>query len=1296
MEYRILGPLEVLQDGVPVDTGPRKQRSLLALLLIHANRVVSTDRILDELWGDEADGKENSLWVYVSRLRSALEPDLTDAGESRILRTRDHGYVLNVDESSIDAVAFERAVAKGRDLVGTDPEEAARLLHGALDLWRGSPLQDFTYDEFAQTEIIRLSELRLGATEDAFDADLRRGRAGELIADLEVVQDENPLRERPIALLMLALYRAGRSADALRSFERFRRTIGEELGIDPSPELRGLEEKVLLHDSRLLLPAPRAVRVGAGVDAVNPFKGLRPFQEDDAADFFGRERLVAEVLRRISDDDKLIVLVGPSGSGKSSAVRAGVIPAIRKGAAPGSEHWRVAHMLPGADPFIELEAALLRSSIDAPESLGEALSGDDDSGLFRAALRVLPDDESRLVLVIDQFEELFTLVTDEATRRRFVEQMVKALDDPYGRVILLTTLRSDFYTEAFAYPEFADRLTTGIVNVVPLGSDELEAAAIGPTKASGVAVEPALLAELLTDVIGQPGGLPLFQYALTELFDQRVGDVLSVDTYRSIGGVRGALTRRANELYDSFDSVEQEAARQLLLRLVSIADHDEWSRRRVHASEIVALDVDLVAMQRVIELFTQHRLLSLDRDQVSGAPTVEVAHEALLSEWERLRDWIEQNRESLLRHRELVVAAGVWRQSGRDQDYLYTGRRLDDALAWAATGTIKLTTQEQEFLDAGAARAVAEREAAEEAASRELRLRRSARRRTWGLAAAVVALVAVVAGVVFFATRPEGPKIALVQAGEATGGGIQALIQDGWIAAQRDHDFEGERVVPLIDEDEDMRALADAGYGLIIDGLFDQGQVAYDIAADHPETQFVVFDGQDASVPNVTTISFEREGGAYLMGAAAALQSETGRIGFIGGYQQASTEARRAAYEAGARSVNPDIVVESVYLGPYHDGNNAYIDIDLAKATAEQMYRSGVDVIHHSAGVAAQGIPAAAAELSGELGRDLWVIGSEVDERRLAPTGQADRFLTSMWKRWDKAVEEVVRAYLDGELQPGLLELGLASGGVDYSREGGISDALAAELDRIKAGLISGAFEPTALQFDAPTWTREPALTALYVFDGSTCVSDTGPAGVAVGDVVQVGVVNNSTIPVGLAFGPSEDGVDLADWGRPVTTWTAPGAANGVATRLGEGVYVAQCFTAEASYPSTTFTATFDTVCEGPAPVSTDPADVVEAFVAANNARDAGWVCSLFTEDAEFVGPDGDVLAGNASIAQAVTPYDDLVWLHEIVLTDLEVSDGSAVFSVEWRTADGVLPAVENRMFVDGGKIIRLELSDLG
>ena len=563
MEFRILGPLEVRSDGEPVDLGPPKQRALLALLLLHIDRVVPTERILEELWGDNASGKEKALWVHISRLRSALEPRRAERGQSSVLVTRDHGYSIRADPATLDSRRFEAALSEARKLLTSDPAAASESLRHALGLWRGAALQDFAYEEFARTETIRLEELRLEAIETRVEADLRCGQGSEMIGELSSLVDQYPLRERPVMQLMRALYRSGRQAEALRACERYRARIGEDLGLEPSPELRRLEEQILLHDPRL---AP-FVPAGETTVMASPFKGLHAFQEIDAADFFGRDRLVADVVSRLRGGIRLVALVGPSGSGKSSVVRAGVVPALRKGSLPGSNEWLIASMIPGAHPMMELEAALLRSTLDAPDTLDAQLA-DPELGLLRAALRLLPQDRSRLVLVIDQFEELFTLVADEDERRRFLENLVAAIDDPYGRVLIVLTLRADSYYRPLSYGKFAERLGAGVVNVVPLTTDELWAAAAEPASRRGVTCEPAMLAELLKDVVGQPGALPVFQYTLTELFDVRVDDRLTVASYGAIGGARGVVSRRADDLYHSMSPEEQDATRQLCLRLV--------------------------------------------------------------------------------------------------------------------------------------------------------------------------------------------------------------------------------------------------------------------------------------------------------------------------------------------------------------------------------------------------------------------------------------------------------------------------------------------------------------------------------------------------------------------------------------------------------------------------------------------------------------------------------------------------------------------------------------------------------
>ncbi len=277
---------------------------------------------------------------------------------------------------------------------------------------------------------------------------------------------------------------------------------------------------------------------------------------------------------------RFLAVVGPSGSGKSSVVRAGLIPALRRGAIDGSEGWHIADMFPGARPLDGLEAALLRAAPDPPASLMEQLERD-EHGLHRAVLRLLPSDGSELVLVIDQFEEVFTLVEDEAVRTHFLGSLEAAATDPRSRLRVVVTLRADFYDRPLLYRGFAELFKSRVEAVVPLSAEELERAISGPAKRVDVSLEPGLVAAMLADVAEEPGALPLMEYALTELFERRDGRTLFLEAYRQIGGVSGALGRRAEELYADLDDDGQEAARQLFLRLVALGEGTEDTRRRV-------------------------------------------------------------------------------------------------------------------------------------------------------------------------------------------------------------------------------------------------------------------------------------------------------------------------------------------------------------------------------------------------------------------------------------------------------------------------------------------------------------------------------------------------------------------------------------------------------------------------------------------------------------------------------------------------------------------------------------------
>jgi DNA-binding SARP family transcriptional activator/pimeloyl-ACP methyl ester carboxylesterase len=283
MEIRILGPLEVTDAGRPIDVPQGKARLVLAALVVDANRVVSTDRLVEILWdGEPPVSARNTLQSYVSHLRRSLEPDRTPHRQGRTVITRDPGYLLAVDRDEIDAARFERLVLAARQLLDDAPEEAAIGLRAALTLWRGEALEDFTFEPFAQSEITRLSELRLTALEDCIDAEISVGKHAALCGELARLVGAHPLRERLTGQQMVALYRCGRQAEALRAYAGLRRTLVEQLGIDPSPAVVRLEQAILHQDPDLdWPPANGAATISAQapattVKATGPDRSMRP------------------------------------------------------------------------------------------------------------------------------------------------------------------------------------------------------------------------------------------------------------------------------------------------------------------------------------------------------------------------------------------------------------------------------------------------------------------------------------------------------------------------------------------------------------------------------------------------------------------------------------------------------------------------------------------------------------------------------------------------------------------------------------------------------------------------------------------------------------------------------------------------------------------------------------------------------------------------------------------------------------------------------------------------------------
>jgi WD40 repeat protein/DNA-binding SARP family transcriptional activator len=1045
MRFGVLGPLEVIAESGPIPLGGQKQRVLLAVLLTRPGRVVSVDALVQGLWADAPPrSADKTLQSYVVHLRRALEPGRPRGAAGTVLVTREPGYLLRVEPGELDAARFAELATRGRRLlVAGAGEAAAATLREALGLWRGEAFEEFPQVDACTTEAARLAELRLGAVEERVEADLALGRHRELLAELEDLTRQHPLRERLWGQLLLALYRCGRQADALLAYQRARATLVEELGIEPGVELRRLHAAILAQDAELhAAPVgwpgpgrrgelPAALEVGdpvfvgrdaergwlrdawarassghggvvlvsgsagigktrlaaefahtvheegalvlygrceaapssplqpleqalagvgtsthavplpegaqppaafgaalagfvapqggeqpgvllvlddlhladaatlealaglagaadgrrllvlgayrddpptapagllgrsslsaaarrleglsvpemarivavysaeeeslqaartvlkatggvpslvhqaagdwarsratkrleqaaarslrhrrdlravqtqvadnvveleqlrgrrgavAGAEVVEtgldrspaaavlcPYKGLARFEPADSQLFFGRERLVAELVTHLVGPG-LLGVVGPSGSGKSSVVRAGLLPALADGVLPGSARWTRVIIRPGEHPLGELARAAHRVG---PEPTGAVGAAGEEDGPADQPIRALTDADTgdgreRLVLVVDQFEEVFTSCRDEREQTAFLAALTAAAWATDGYASIVVVVRADYYGHCAADRKLAELLAADHVLVGPMSADELRRAIERPAQRAGLHLEPRLAEQLLEDVASEPGGLPLLSTALLESWQHRQGRTLTLASYAETGGVKGAVARLAERTFGRLDPKQQAAARRLLLRLAGPGEGELVVGRRVPLAELdLDHDPDLRA---ALAALTDARLLT------TADATVEVAHEALLRQWPRLRGWLEDDAHGRALHRHLIRAAQDWQAGGRDPGELYRGARLAAALDWATGHPADLNQLERAYLDHS--RRAGEQEVADarRQAEREARSNRRLRGLLAGLAAVLV--VAVVAG-----------TLAVVQQGRAT------------------------------------------------------------------------------------------------------------------------------------------------------------------------------------------------------------------------------------------------------------------------------------------------------------------------------------------------------------------------------------------------------------------------------------------------------------------------------------------------------------------------------------------------
>jgi WD40 repeat protein/DNA-binding SARP family transcriptional activator len=704
-QLSLLGAFHIVATDRPSPQFPtNKVRALLAYLAVEARQSHERSTLVGLLWPDMPESKAlNNLSKALGLLRQALgEPPLLHADRQAIRFDPPDDFWLDVAE-------FQRCA--GRDAEAPQLERAAELYRG--EFLAGFSLPDAPeFEEWLLLWRERLHQQALAALERLAAHELNAGSFERAQRHARRQLELDSWRETAHMQLMRALALAGDRSAALAQYEACRTILREELGVEPEAETTALYEQI--RDEHM---------VWAGA---NPFKGLRPFQEQDAPDFCGRDALAERLLDVLdatllaaeagSPRPRFLAVVGPSGSGKSSVVRAGLVPALRHGALPGSEGWPIAEMFSGDRSFAELELALQQVAPQPPANLGERLRATPEglSAVVQDILALGAGRDRYLMLLIDQFEELFTLVSDESQRRRLLESLVHAATVAGGRCVVVVTLRADFYDRPLRYADVGELFRARTQLALPLSEDELRQVIERPAQRVGLRLEAGLTDVMIADVAGQPGVLPLLQYTLTELVERREGSRLTRAAYQELGGVSGALLQRAESLYAGLAPRDRQLARQVFLRLVSLGEGTEDTRRRVPQQELIPADGDATAIQEVVAAFTRYRMLTTDRHPRNGAPTVEVAHEALIRSWPRLRRWIGEDREGLRLHRHLTEAAQEWLELGRDPGALYRGTRLARAEEWAAAHPEALNASEREFLSTSqalAARQEIEREA---------------------------------------------------------------------------------------------------------------------------------------------------------------------------------------------------------------------------------------------------------------------------------------------------------------------------------------------------------------------------------------------------------------------------------------------------------------------------------------------------------------------------------------------------------------------------------------------------------
>lgn len=732
---QLLGYPTLVLNGIPPAIPlPAKALALLVFLCVESQRQHSREELVALLWPESSrkDGL-NSLRQALFTLRKVLP-----TAPPTLLTSRQSVGIDPTTNLWLDVTAFgallDSCQSHSHPTVDTCPACAARL-EEAVGLYKGDFLAGFSLadsDAFHTWQVAQQESRRDGiltALSDLASFYTRRQQYGQAIGHLQHALTLVPWHERSHRQLMRVLALDGQRSAALNQFEVCLRVLTAELHTAPASETLALRQHI---EAGLLEQEV--------IQANNPYRGLHAFDEKHIDEFYGREQVVQRLLAAV-EKEPLVVLVGPSGSGKSSLLYAGLLPKLRSlGSTPSSSTaqysnenrpaWVVVDFQPDEEPFYSLAEALsplLTLSLE-PAALATLLR-QGDCTLADLASSLSPSagpSPPRLLFVIDSFEKLYSLCPDPQTRQDFLdllllpsigqtvgrrrqktsgpEQAVERVErdaaprslPPMPSFSVILSLRADFVSQALSYRPLADAIQRGGVIVGPMNRFELHQVVEQPALSQGVNFESGLVERLLTDVGSEPGNLPLLQFCLTQLWGRQRAATLTHAAYDDIGGLAGALSLYADRVFDKLEAAEQDAVRQSLTQLVQPGETTRDTLRWASREELGETG------WQVAQRLADARLVITDRS-ADGQEHATLVHETLLRHWERLRDWLEEDRALRLWQRRMRPLLRQWEATGRDANLLLRGTLLTEAERWDTERPASLSALERSFTDASIA-----------------------------------------------------------------------------------------------------------------------------------------------------------------------------------------------------------------------------------------------------------------------------------------------------------------------------------------------------------------------------------------------------------------------------------------------------------------------------------------------------------------------------------------------------------------------------------------------------------------